>query len=87
MNPVTCRHDVMPHKDVAGADEWSSKPKHRGEIPMRFSLIVAAAVFSFIAQAASAAQPMARPVQNDQTGTQLAWVDNTRAATPGDYNA
>jgi len=58
------------------------------DVPMRISLIAAAAL-SLVAQVASARQAV--QAQSEQTNVQTshrpAWVDHTRAAQPGDYNA
>jgi len=58
--------------------------KNQGDIPMRTSLMAAAAAFSLIAQAASA-HPTDLQATTSQTSYQ--WVDHTRAAQPGDYFA
>lgn len=68
------------------------RTRKQGESQMRMSLIAAAAAFGFIVHAAASAQPIAHQAQIEQSGAaqtnyQSAWVDHTRKAQPGDYNA
>ena len=60
VKPVTHRHGITPHKDIAGMDELVIRTKAQGGFSMRMSLVVTAAALSSIAQAASAAQLTSR---------------------------